>query len=430
MVHILGGGVAGLGAAYRLNEKEIEATVFEQRSRWGGLLDNFTINEFLFDYCVHFSFTKTDYVNQLFQQSTDFYRHKPESINFYNDVWLRHPAQNNLFPLPVEEKIKIIKSFIERTENFDQNQIKNYDEWLRIQYGNYFAENFPGRYTRKYWTVEANDLETKWVGKRMYRPNVDEVLRGAMSTETPNTYYTKEMRYPKQGGYKSFIRLMAQNLDIRTNKKAVGIDTAKQRITFSDGTTEHYEQLISTLPLPEIVKLLADVPAKIRDAAQQLLHTSVELISVGFSRPDVPPALWFYIYDEDILPARAYSPSRKAPANVPDGKSSLQFELYHSNLRPLQLTSDDLKEHIVTVGKRLNLFLPADIELIDVRRVPYGNVVFEHNIYRHREMVRNFLNDKNILTAGRFGEWDYLWSDQSLMSGKHAADTIIAQRTV
>jgi len=30
----------------------------------------------------------------------------------------------------------------------------------------------------------------------------------------------------------------------------------------------------------------------------------------------------------------------------------------------------------------------------------------------------------NIKSCGRFGEWDYLWSDQSFMSGKKAADKI------
>jgi hypothetical protein len=28
----------------------------------------------------------------------------------------------------------------------------------------------------------------------------------------------------------------------------------------------------------------------------------------------------------------------------------------------------------------------------------------------------------NIKYIGRFGEWDYLWSDQSLLSGKKVAD--------
>jgi hypothetical protein len=34
-----------------------------------------------------------------------------------------------------------------------------------------------------------------------------------------------------------------------------------------------------------------------------------------------------------------------------------------------------------------------------------------------RKVVRDYLSSVGIETIGRFGEWDYLWSDQSLMSG-------------
>jgi len=34
-----------------------------------------------------------------------------------------------------------------------------------------------------------------------------------------------------------------------------------------------------------------------------------------------------------------------------------------------------------------------------------------------RKTVLEFLESKNIKSIGRFGEWDYLWSNQSFMSG-------------
>lgn len=60
-------------------------------------------------------------------------------------------------------------------------------------------------YTKKYWGVEAKDLETKWVGNRVYQPSMKEILEGMNSSETPITYYAKEMRYPKVGGFKKFL---------------------------------------------------------------------------------------------------------------------------------------------------------------------------------------------------------------------------------
>ena len=34
-----------------------------------------------------------------------------------------------------------------------------------------------------------------------------------------------------------------------------------------------------------------------------------------------------------------------------------------------------------------------------------------------RKIVLDYLQEKNIKTIGRFSKWEYLWSDQSLMSG-------------
>ena len=66
-----------------------------------------------------------------------------------------------------------------------KENIENYEEWLKAQYGNYFSEHFPIPYTRKYWTLEAKDLSTTWVGNRMYQPNIKEVLKDAETRFPP-----------------------------------------------------------------------------------------------------------------------------------------------------------------------------------------------------------------------------------------------------
>ena len=50
----------------------------------------------------------------------------------------------------------------------------------------------------------------------------------------------------------------------------------------------------------------------------------------------------------------------------------------------------------------------------------YANVVFDHQIYENREIVRDYLMSLGIEPIGRFGEWGYLWSNQSLLSGMNA----------
>ena len=422
MVAILGAGIAGIAAGYHLSQRGIEHTIFEKNSSWGGLCDNFSIGEdFLFDKFVHLSFTKSEVVKELFHKNTAFYSHKPESSNYYENLWLKHPVQNNLAPLPIEEKVKIIEDFVAKPSF---NNIKNYEEWLLVQFGTFFKEHFSEKYTRKYWSIPSKELTTDWLANRISIPSLETLLKGAFEVQEENFYYAQEMCYPQQGGYKSFLNNMATNVSIKTLKEVALIDPLHKKITFVDGCETHYEKLISSLPLPEIVKIIKDAPKSILEAGEKLLATSGQLVSIGFNRPDIPKHLWFYIYDEDILPARAYSPSLKSPYNVPKGKSSLQFETYFSKKKPKQLSGDSLVNHIIEKGIQMKLWEVNDIAITDYREEKYANVVFDFNRKSNVAFIQEYLKSLGIISIGRFGEWNYFWSDQSLLSTFKGANTI------
>ncbi len=422
MIAILGGGISGISAGYHLSLKGIENTVFEKESTWGGLCDNFIIGDgFRFDYFVHLSFTNSDYVKELFSQNSEYITHNPLSGNFYKGYWLKHPAQNNLFPLSSREKTKIILDFINHSPINNPN---NYSEWLINQFGEYFTENFPKIYTEKYWTISAKKLTLDWLENRFSLPSLEKLLLGAFEEQGENFYYAKEMRYPKRGGYKKFLIGMASETNLSLNKEVVLIDLKSKRIDFSDNTNVFYEQLISSLPLPELIKLIKNVPKSVLEASEKLLCTSGQLVSLGFNRPDIPQYLWFYIYDEDILPARAYSPSIKSSDNVPEGKSSLQFETYYSRVLPKKLSGGDLIEHVINKGVKMKLWSSQDIEVSDYREVKYANVVFDFEREKNVKIIHDYLKKMSVHYIGRFGEWDYLWSDQSLLSGKNIAEYV------
>ena len=411
---ILGAGISGLGAAYRLSCNGQQTVVLEKDTTYGGLCGNFAVDGFRFDRFVHFSFAKDKEVNRIFSAgSPEVYRHTPNPFNLYRGLWIKHPAQNNLFPLPDEEKKWIITDFRNRPK-LESLIVDNYEQWLRIQYGDYFAEHFPMVYTRKYWMAEAADLETRWVGNRLYQPSLDEVIQGSQSSETPVTYYSKEMRYPVKGGYKQYLAFLAEGQDIRYDEEVVKIFPKTGLLLTANGTQYTYGRLISSLPLPMVMDMLDDVPESVLQAAGRLRCTCGYQISVGLKTKNIPPYLWWYIYDEDILPARVYSPSLKSPDNVPEGCSSLQMEVYCNRKEYIQ---EELLAHSVEKLVALNIIKKEDILFIDVRFEPYANVIFDHNIYKARKIVRDYLSSVGIETIGRFGEWGYLWSDQSLMSG-------------
>lgn len=412
---VLGSGIAGISAGYHLKKKGEEVVIYEKDNDWGGLCANFTIDGFRFDKFVHFTFADSEYIRNLFEESSPTYAHPSVSSNYYKGYWLKHPAQNNIAPLPIDEKVEIIKGFINR-KNKSFEEIENYEEWLRVQYGDYFAENFPMVYTKKYWGLEAKDLETKWVGNRMYSPNIDEVLKGSYETQDKNFYYTSYMKYPKKGGFRSILNKCREGLDIRFNKEVVKIDTVAKTVSFKDGTISNYTRLISSLPLPEIVKMIENCPDYVLNSANNLHNTCGYMVSLGFKRPDVAKHLWFYIYDEDILSARVYSPSMKSLDNVPNGCSSLQAEIFFDCKAKIP-SKDEVMKNTIEKLVSMGLFKEDEIVVKDIRFEKYANITFDKDIYKNRKVVLDYLQSQNIETIGRFGKWEYYWTHQAFKSG-------------
>lgn len=419
---ILGSGISGLSAGFHLNERNIPNVIFEKDDDWGGLCSNFTIDGFRFDKFVHFTFTNEEYVYNTFNNSSELFEHPAISNNYYKGYWLRHPAQNNLYPLTLVEKFKIIFDFVKR-EKKEISEIEDYAQWLECQYGKYFAHNFPFAYTRKYWGKEAKALETKWVGNRMHSPSLIEVVKGALAPCDKNFYYSSVMRYPKKGGFRSILNTTRENLDIRFNKEAVSIDTEEKTVCFKDGSCEKYENLISSVPLPEIVKMIKNVPKEVVEAGKNLKHTSGYMVSLGFKKADIAKDLWFYIYDEDILSARVYSPSIKSKDNVPEGCSSIQAEIFFANDATAPDKNIVLKNTIEKLSKMLN-FTQDDILVQDIRFEKYANVIFDKDVYKNRKIVLDYLNSVGIKPIGRFGKWEYFWTHQAFLDGKQTAEIL------
>ena len=147
------------------------------------------------------------------------------------------------------------------------------------------------------------------------------------------------------------------------------------------------------------------------------------MVSLGFKRPNVPKYLWFYIYDEDILSSRVYSPSMKSPDNVPEGCSSLQAEIFFDCKTKIPPKDEVLKNTIEKLSK-MGLFSENEIVVKDIRFEKYANVTFDENIYKNRKIVLDYLNNIGIESIGRFGKWEYFWTYQAFEDGMKTAQLI------
>jgi protoporphyrinogen oxidase len=278
---ILGGGIAGLSAAWTARELGLSSLVLEAHDSPGGILDSFSVDGFRFDNAVHLSFATEPEVREIFDR-TPYREHDAVSLCWDDGIWLRHPVQNNLYPLAAADTVALIDGLVQQPSG----EITNYRDWLVQQYGGPIAARWPLVYTEKYWTVPAEQLGTTWIGPRMRRADLKEVLLGAMAERAPNTYYVSQMRYPLRGGYRAFIEPLIEAATIRTNARVVSVDPNRRAVTLPDAETLSYRSLVSTLPLPNLVGMMPDVPADIRADAESLFATRVDLISVALRRTE------------------------------------------------------------------------------------------------------------------------------------------------
>src|SRR5262249_41428372 len=151
------------------------------------------------------SFTKEPRIQDLLAGYVD---QKYESVqinlnNYWRGIRITHPAQLHLNVLPKDLTVEIIADFVK--EHSIQRDVKNYEDWLVASYGRKFAELFPMTYTRKYHLTNASNMSTDWLGPRMYRPSLEELLRGALAPWKPETHYITNFRYPSRGGFISYL---------------------------------------------------------------------------------------------------------------------------------------------------------------------------------------------------------------------------------
>jgi protoporphyrinogen oxidase len=430
-VAILGAGMAGLGAARRLGDSGIEVVVYEKNPYPGGHAASHRHGDFIFDEGPHISFTKDERIQRLLAESIngEYEAVQTRVNNYWRGFWIKHPAQINLHGLPVDLVCDVLRDFIEARQK-DPGEISNYADWLMASFGETFATTFPMQYGRKFHTTTAENMTTDWLGPRLYRPELEEVLRGALSPETPDVHYVDHFRYPTEGGFAPFLNGLVRDVELELGREVAAIAPADRRLTFADGSEAGYEHLVSSMPLPELIGRIDGAPEEVVEAAGRLACTTCVLVNVGVDREDLSEAHWTYFYDDDYFLTRLSFPHMLSPNNTPPGSGSFQAEVYYSaKYRPLDRDPDECIEPVIRDLRRCGLLRDDDTILHrNAAVVPYANVIFDLDRPGALEAVHGYLDELGIATCGRYGRWGYHWTDESYISGEDAAQELIDRR--
>jgi len=236
-----------------------------------------------------------------------------------------------------------------------------------------------------------------------------------------------------RGGFQALMDAWIPYLkcDLRLNSRVERVAPSRHSVMLASGETLRYQHLINTMPLPILIRQMGDeAPAAVRTAAAKLRHISVRCVHIGVGRERLTDKHWIY-YPEDTVFHRIFVQGNASPYCNPPGGFGLTCEITYSPYKPLPCDGEELERLCVADCRRVGLIAPDDPILLTTQcDLPHAYVVYDHARAEAVRLIRQWLQDRDIILAGRYSEWEYYNSDHAFLAGKRAADSIRTKDTV
>ena len=418
MILIIGSGPCGLGAAKRLVENgRADWELLEGQGVPGGLAASFVDDKgFTWDIGGHVQFSHYEYFDKAIDEflgKDGWLHHERESWVWIKDRFVPYPFQNNIRRLPPEDLRKCLQGLEEAAQN-PKVKPENFLQWINATFGAGLAEIFMEPYNFKQWACPPELMNTAWMGERVSVVDLARVMRNIERKQDDISWGpNNKFQFPKHGGTGAVWRAAASQLPqerLHYNQRVAVIDLKEHRCTTEDGAAHEYEQLISTLPLNELIRISNQLQFKPL-AERGLLYSSSNIIGLGLSgKPcdELAKKCWIYFPEENCPFYRATVFSNYSPYNVPDINKnwSLMLEVSESQYKPVdqsRLLEDSIQGAINTklISGR------GQIVSTWTHRAEHGYPI--PGLHRDEALSEliPFFEKQDVYPRGRFGLWKY-----------------------
>lgn len=307
----------------------------------------------------------------------------------------------------------------------------NFEEFIHQVWGKGIAAHFAIPYNKKLWAVPLSEMETSWLGGRVPMPDLEEMIEGALKPVPKPMGPNARFGYPLRGGFQALMDGFLPRLtgELRLGTRVSRIAPAEHYLVTDDGARVDYDCLISTMPLPALIGAMGPhVPGDVRAAAAGLRHVSVRCVHLGVARERLTEKHWIY-YPEDPVFHRIFVQGNASPHCNPPGGFGLTCEITYSPHKPLPCEGDALIERCVADCKAVGIMAADDQIMTAVQcDLPFAYVVYDHARQENVSLIRQWLEEHDILLAGRYSEWEYYNSDHAFLAGKKAAEKAMSRR--
>jgi protoporphyrinogen oxidase len=440
---IIGGGPAGLTAAYELIKLDHHPIVLEERDKVGGLARTESYKGFHFDMGGHRFFTKSNEVKRMWREVLDgnFLRRPRLSRIFYSHKFFHYPLKplNALVGLGLWESIRIVFSYF-WWQLFPYKQEDTFEHWVTNRFGKRLFETFFKTYTEKVWGIPCSELKAEWAAQRIKDLSLKTALV-SMFVKPKKTIKTliDEFEYPRLGPGMMWRgvqeKIDGNNGTVRLNSKVIQINRTGQRIDSvvisRDGKEEKVQgtHFISSMPITHFVKGLNPAPpAEVLNAAENLQYRDFLTVCLIVNKPHLFPDNWIYIHDPEVKVGRIQNFKNWSPEMVPDlKKTSLGLEYFCTEGDEMwNMTDADLVEQGKREVERIGLASYSEIKGGCVFRVPKAYPIYDNGYRDSLATLREFVEGlENFQTIGRNGLHRYNNQDHAMLTGMLAVRNLL-----
>ena len=429
-VAVLGGGPAGLTAAYVLGLRGRRATVYEADGVVGGIAKTVEFKGYRFDLGGHRFFTKLAPIQRLWEEMLgDQFLVRPRlSRIYYQGKFLAYPlvARDVIARLGLVESSLCALSYAWNRFR-PRREALNFEDWVTTRFGRRLYDTFFRSYTEKVWGIPGSEIKAEWAAQRIKNFSLAKAILSMLGLRRGVTTLIEEFRYPRLGPgqmWEAFRdRVEELGVPVELNRRCIEIGHADGRVdrvrVRSNGDVHDVavDGVLSSIPLSELVLSLDPAPPDaVVAAARRLRYRELVLVALVIDEEEPFPDNWIYLHDPDTRAGRvqnfgAWSPSMVVPGTTCLGVEYFCFEGDEIWNMPDEQAVEMAKNELARIGL---IHAEHVVDGVTVR-VPRAYPMYDAGYRDAVATIRPYLDGfENLETFGRNGLHRYNNQDHSM----------------
>ena len=363
-VVIIGGGAAGLSAAWTLKKHGIDPILLEANDRVGGRLAGDKVDGFSVDAGADFFCSSYDVTFRVCEElGLPLLRSKMKLGWYRNGRWVTSTPGlslgNLIRNLPAARTLGFLSPRVMWPaqklfrEIFRQSKYLNFSSDSRI--AELDGEESFGDYLERLGVSES--LQTTFRGfLEMTMGHVEFSGQAYMRTYLAEMLLKADRLYVPEMGAGALPQALADacsdTIRVSTPVRSVIIrDGVVTGVMVDDGLIEA-DAVICALPATKVADIIPDLSAEVRHALGKATYSTGVRVVIGLDHPPLPPGWHGALYPEDETPL-LLDRSINLPACVPPGKSTLDLLVGRNRAEELfPLDNEEIKRRLLADARR------------------------------------------------------------------------------